>query len=40
MTSAVSSPAVEGLAAMSAAKRRVALHSMIAAAIMTVLKGC
>jgi cation diffusion facilitator family transporter len=38
MTSAVSSPAVEGLAAMSAAKRRVALHSMIAAAIMTVLK--
>ncbi|MGD0893731.1 MAG: cation diffusion facilitator family transporter [Terracidiphilus sp.] len=38
MTSAVSSPAVEGLAALSAAKRRVALHSMIAAAAMTVLK--
>jgi cation diffusion facilitator family transporter len=38
MTSAVTSPAVEGLAAMSADKRRVALHSMIAAAAMTVLK--
>jgi cation diffusion facilitator family transporter len=38
MTSAVSSPTVEGVAAMSADKRRVALHSMIAAAAMTVLK--
>jgi cation diffusion facilitator family transporter len=38
MSSAVSNPAVEGLAALSAAKRRVALHSMVAAAVMTVLK--
>jgi len=38
MTSAVSSPVVEGLAELSAAKRRVALHSMVAAAVMTVLK--
>jgi cation diffusion facilitator family transporter len=38
MTSAVSSPTVEGLAAQSAAKRRVALHSMVAAAAMTALK--
>jgi cation diffusion facilitator family transporter len=38
MSSAVSSPPVEGIAALSAAKRRVALHSMVAAAAMTVLK--
>jgi cation diffusion facilitator family transporter len=38
MTSAVSNPAVEGLAVLSAAKRQVALHSMLAAAAMTVLK--
>ncbi|MGD0737106.1 MAG: cation diffusion facilitator family transporter [Terracidiphilus sp.] len=38
MTLAVSNPTVESVAAMSADKRRVALHSMVAAAAMTVLK--